>query len=74
MLCAKCFLLSPVLLGLVHSRLLASCISDIAVFQILSSQGNQVQGQDDSEGIKAAASLVLQRWMEIGFNGRYQVS
>lgn len=75
MLCVKCFLLSPVLLGLVHSWLLASSISDIAVLQILSNQRNQVQGLDDTEGIKAikaVASCVLQCRMEIRCNGRYQ--
>lgn len=61
--------------GLVHSWLLASSISGIAEFQIPSSQRNQVQGVDDSEGIKAikaVASRVLQCWMEIRCNGRYQ--
>lgn len=75
MLCAECFLLSPVLLGLVHSWLLASSISDIAAFQILSSQRNQVQGLEDSQGmtaIKAVASRAQQCWMEIRCSGRYQ--
>lgn len=48
---------------------LGPCISDIAVFQILSSQRNQVQGLGGSEGIKAVkavSSCVLQCWMEIG--------
>lgn len=75
MLCAECFLLSPVLLGLVHSWPLAGSISDIAAFQIPSSQRNQVQGLDDSQGmtaIKTVASCVLQCWMEIRCSGRYQ--
>lgn len=75
MLCAECFLLSPVLLGLVHSWLLASSISDIAAFQILSSQRNQVRGLEDSQGmtaIKAVASRAQKCWMEIRCSGRYQ--